>query len=127
MRLTPNENIPENECWELLRSKSVGRVALSIAALPAIVPVGYSVDGPELTINLDAHEAIPETALHDAIVAFEVDTIDSVTHSGWIVHVTGSAHMAEHTTDISEGAVRRTVRLAPAVITGQRVHVDGHS
>ena len=98
MRLTPNEIIPENECWDLLKRESVGRVALSVAALPAIVPVGYSVDGAELTITLDAHETIPEKALDDAIVAFEVDTIDSANHTGWIVHVIGSAHMTERTT-----------------------------
>ena len=39
-----DENIPENECWDLLKSQSLGRVALSVAALPAIVPVAYSIE-----------------------------------------------------------------------------------
>ncbi len=122
MALTPNENIPEHECWDLLKGQSVGRVALSVAALPAIVPVGYSVDGAELTISIDAHDTIPAKAFQDAVVAFEVDSMNSGTHTGWIVHIVGSAHM---TTDGGDGAQRK-VHLIPAVISGQRIHVDGH-
>ena len=125
MALTPNENIPEQECWDLLKGQSVGRVALSVAALPAIVPVGYSVDGAELTISIDAHDTIPAKAFHDAIVAFEVDTIDAATHRGWTVHVIGCASITEQTTN-GDRAARRTVKLVPARITGQRIHVDGH-
>lgn len=118
-----DENIPENECWDLLKSQSLGRVALSVAALPAIVPVAYSIDGDELTIGLDPHQTFPERAFRDAVVAFEVDTIDPVTHHGWIVHVTGSARLTA--TEDGDGAVARTVHLVPTVITGQRVQADG--
>lgn len=123
MRPSHDENIPHNECWDLLKSQSLGRVALSVAALPAIVPVAYSVDGDELTISLDPHQTLPEKAFRDAVVAFEVDTIDPATHHGWIVHVTGSACLTA--TEDGDGAVARTVQLVPAIITGQRVQSDG--
>jgi len=42
--------IPEPECWELLASTSVGRIALSIGALPAILPVQYYLDGQTLAV-----------------------------------------------------------------------------
>jgi nitroimidazol reductase NimA-like FMN-containing flavoprotein (pyridoxamine 5'-phosphate oxidase superfamily) len=33
--------LSERECWELLATASVGRLALSVRALPVILPVQY--------------------------------------------------------------------------------------
>ena len=48
----PDELIPENRCWELLTTVSVGRLALSVRALPVILPVQYYLDGRRLAICL---------------------------------------------------------------------------
>jgi nitroimidazol reductase NimA-like FMN-containing flavoprotein (pyridoxamine 5'-phosphate oxidase superfamily) len=121
MRLVTHENIPANECWELLQSEHLGRVALSVAALPAMVPVAYSVEGAESTISLDALQAMPTTAVDEAVIAFEVDTLDPQTHHGWIVHIVGTGRVSAPTKDGRDGDVRRVVNLVPAIITGQRL------
>src|SRR5271157_80880 len=82
------ELIPEHRCWELLATVSVGSLALSVRALPVILPVQYYLDGHRLAICLGHHQ-IPERALNDVIIAFAADAIDPVTRSGWSVEVQG--------------------------------------
>jgi hypothetical protein len=123
MRLVTSENLPENECWELLRTQSLGLVAVSLAALPAIVAVAYSVNDAESTISFQALQAIPKKTLDDAVIAFEVDALDPRTHQGWIVHIVGSARVSATNHD-HDGAVRRAATLAPTMITGERLQ-DG--
>ena len=48
----PQERIPESRCWELLATISVGRLALSVRALPQILPVQYYLDGRSLAVCL---------------------------------------------------------------------------
>jgi Pyridoxamine 5'-phosphate oxidase len=79
--------IPEAECWELLAGVSLGRVALSLHALPVILPVQYYLDGHTLAVCL-GHREIPEQSL-DTIVAFAADAIDPVARSGWTVQIQG--------------------------------------
>jgi nitroimidazol reductase NimA-like FMN-containing flavoprotein (pyridoxamine 5'-phosphate oxidase superfamily) len=42
--------LSERECWGLLATASVGRLALSVRALPVIVPVQYYLDGRRLAV-----------------------------------------------------------------------------
>jgi hypothetical protein len=116
--------IPEQECWELLASASVGRVALSIAALPAILPVQYYLDGRTLAVCL-GHRKLPERALN-AVVAFAADAIDPRTRSGWSVQVQGQS--ATHRqpgigSDCGWPADGQVVQIEPATISGYRVHL----
>jgi hypothetical protein len=73
---------------ELLATVSVGRLALSVRALPLILPVQYYLDGGRLAVCL-GHHALPERALDETIIAFAADSIDPVTRSGWAVQVQG--------------------------------------
>ena len=47
-----DDDLSRAECWELLASASVGRLALSIRALPLILPVRYAVDDASVAISL---------------------------------------------------------------------------
>jgi len=67
---------------------SVGRLVLSVRALPLIVPVQYCLDGRRLAICL-GHLELPERSLDETIIAFTADSIDPVTRSGWSVQVQG--------------------------------------
>lgn len=76
-----------DECRRLLRTEPLGRIALSVQALPAVVPVLFHLAGDRVvfTVETDALFA----ALTDNIVAFEVDHIDVETHEGWAVVAVG--------------------------------------
>jgi hypothetical protein len=116
--------IPEPQCWELLASASVGRIALSIHALPAILPVQYYLDGRTLAVCL-GHRELPERSLN-AVVAFAADAIDPQTRSGWSVQVQGrSATPRQPQIDTACGwpAAGQIVQIKPEIITGHRMHL----
>src|SRR5438105_946518 len=84
-----DDTIPESRCWEL-RTGWFGRMALSVDALPAIVPVEYCFDGSELAICL-GERRMSEHCVDNAVVGFATDAIDAVTYTGWAVQVQGRA------------------------------------
>ncbi|MDN3027183.1 pyridoxamine 5'-phosphate oxidase family protein [Streptomyces sp. S.PB5] len=82
------ELTPE-ECWRRLATHGVGRLALSTAEGPAVVPVNYSVVDGGI-----AFRTAPGTAPSRAVgnpVAVEVDRIDEAFARGWSVLVRGRA------------------------------------
>jgi Pyridoxamine 5'-phosphate oxidase len=122
---TPGERIPSQRCWELLATASVGRLALSVRALPVILPVQYYVTGHRLTVCL-GHQAIPERSLNDAIIAFTADAIDPVTRSGWSVQIQGRSSISRHggfNPPCGHLAAAQVVELEPGTISGYRVHL----
>lgn len=95
-------------CLALLAGRPVGRLIFTHRALPDVLPVNYRLDGETLLIRLNSG-SIAATATRDAVVAFEVDDIDVVTHTGWSVTVVGRAH------EITEGSELRRVRALELV------------
>jgi nitroimidazol reductase NimA-like FMN-containing flavoprotein (pyridoxamine 5'-phosphate oxidase superfamily) len=80
-------------CWALLATASVGRIALSIRAMPMIVPMRYRVDDGSVAISL-GRPGLPVATVHDAVVAFAVDDIDQGSATGWMVQMQGRARLA---------------------------------
>jgi hypothetical protein len=121
---TPGAAISVQRCWELLAVASVGRLALSVRALPVIMPVQYYLCGQRLAVCLGHHQ-IPDRALDQTVVTFTADSIDSVTRSGWVVQVQGQAAMAGpgFGTDCGFPAVAHVVEIVPAILTGYHVHM----
>jgi hypothetical protein len=116
--------IPEEECWQLLAGASVGRVALSIHALPAIIPVQYYLDGRKLAVCL-GHRELPERSLN-AVVAFAADAIDPIGRSGWSVQVQGRSLVPRSVrADTACGwpTAGQIVQIEPETISGYRVHL----
>ena len=106
------------ECWELVRSHSVGRFAVNRPrASPLVVPVNYSVeDGPSIVFRSGAGEKL--NAATEGIVGIQVDEIDPLHHVGWSVLVEGSARW------LDEEQVEVDVQAwAPAFV----LHRSGHS
>jgi len=121
----PEQLISEQTCWELLATASVGRLALSVRALPVILPVQYYLDGRRLTVCL-GHRQIPERSLNDVIIAFAADVIDPVTRSGWSVQVQGRSVMPRWLgvdTACGQPTAGQVVLIEPRVIRGHRVHL----
>lgn len=84
----PFEVLAEAECLRLLNSEPVGRLGLTAAALPVILPVNFSLTGR--TIVFATEPGLKLDAAHSHVVAcFEVDGYDSWDHSGWSVLATG--------------------------------------
>ena len=75
------------ECFEYLREGRLGRVGVSIDALPVILPVLYRCDEDSIWFFTEEGTKL-NAALRNAVVAFEVDYLDD--SNGWSVLVIGS-------------------------------------
>lgn len=86
----PGEPLDRDACLTLLRSAQLGRVGLSVDALPVIVPVGFSLVGERIIFGAQA-DPRAVAAIDGVIVAFQADAWDPCTGSGWSVLVQGPA------------------------------------
>jgi nitroimidazol reductase NimA-like FMN-containing flavoprotein (pyridoxamine 5'-phosphate oxidase superfamily) len=112
--------LTEGECWQLLRSASLGRVVFTHHAMPAIRPVNHLVDGQLIIIRSHLGAAIVSRATADdgAVVCYEADDLDSVRHTGWSVIVTGMARLVRE-----PEAIERYEQVLEPWIAGQMDHV----
>jgi hypothetical protein len=87
----PSEaGLPRHECLALLATASMGRVALSIDALPVVLPVGFALLGEDVVFRplFDAKLSVPGV---DVVLAFQVDHFGAPAEAGWSVLVQGLA------------------------------------
>jgi uncharacterized protein len=102
------------ECLGLLATGEVGRVGVSIGALPAILPVNYTLLGENVLFR-----TVPGTKLSAAtqqqVVAFEVDGFDESGSTGWSVLVQGRA---SEVTDADMLARARSMSLEAWALDG---------
>ena len=124
------ELLAEDECRALLSTQSVGRIAVSVGALPAILPVNYAiVDDDILFLTGDGLKL--RAALKNTVVGFEVDSLDEALDYGWSVLVVGVAREVAEAERAGLGPVKvspwaggdRThlVRIRPEMISGRRI------
>jgi hypothetical protein len=74
------------ECLRLLATVPVGRIGVSIGALPAVLPVNFALVGADPVI-LTASGTKLDAATRHAVVAFEADSYAPDGSSGWSVLV----------------------------------------
>jgi hypothetical protein len=88
------EELSARESMRLLATVSVGRVAFTARALPAIRPVNHLIDGDYIIIRTDGQASISATLQSGpgSVVAYQADVIGSADHLGWSVTVVGIAH-----------------------------------
>jgi len=120
IELSPDESV------RLLSSASMGRVAFSARALPAIRPVNHLVDDDHVIIVTDTGASITSglRAGGQTVVAYEADEIDQAQRLGWSVVVVG---VARQVTDPGEAAAyRRSLRPWVAGSKDQviAIHID---
>jgi len=129
------EVLGARECLQLLKSANLGRIAITSKALPVILPINYRVDADQILFRTTAGTKL-DAATQNAVVAFEVDHVDSVYHSGWSVMVTGIARDATDEVPRDErsatprwapGADDRLVAISIDQISGRRLGPGGAS
>jgi hypothetical protein len=79
------------ECVRRLGPAGFGRLAITLDALPWIVPVRYAFDGSRIVVDVGADTEIAAAA-REAVVAFEADVVDPTTGEPWSVIAVGVAH-----------------------------------
>lgn len=80
-----------DECRQLLRARSVGRIGwLSVDGLQ-ILPVTYAMTGEWISFRTHPDTVMGELLRKPQAVSFEIDDVDEDTASGWSVLVHGTA------------------------------------
>jgi nitroimidazol reductase NimA-like FMN-containing flavoprotein (pyridoxamine 5'-phosphate oxidase superfamily) len=125
------ELLSEDQCRALLGPAGVGRVGITIAGLPVIMPVNYVfVDGDVVFRTGDGTKL--HAASNGAVIAFEVDAFDPAVHSGWSVLAIGRSETVSDPGEIDRlngrapspwagGERTHLVRLHPEMLTGRRI------
>ena len=117
----------EDECWDLLRARTVGRVGWQGSDGPTIVPVNYVIDERAVVIRTAPYTDLGREGIVRE-VAFEVDDLDPVSRSGWSVLVRGRRRLdpeAYGTTPRPEvwvgGSRWLVLRIEVRTISGRRL------
>jgi uncharacterized protein len=94
------EALSDDECRDLLAVAQIGRVVLSIDALPAALPVNYWLIDDAIVFRSTPGTKLT-AALNHTVVGFEVDEIDPAGHSGWSVLVVGTSTVVSDPAEIA--------------------------
>jgi nitroimidazol reductase NimA-like FMN-containing flavoprotein (pyridoxamine 5'-phosphate oxidase superfamily) len=123
--------IDREECMLRLGHSGVGRVAVTVNALPAIFPVNYALLDGDIVFRTGPGTKL-DAALAGAVVAFEIDHTDSMSHTGWSVLVVGEARPVTDPNTVTRAAAlpltpwadgRRDtfIRLTTQLVTGREL------
>lgn len=130
----PNvEELAVDECWALLRTEVVGRLAVSVDDHPDIFPLNYAVDHGTIVFR-SARGTKVSAVLSNARVALEVDGYLPESHEAWSVVIKGRAEGIREIDDLmdtvdlplfpwQDGAKDFFIRLVPTSVTGRRFAV----
>lgn len=128
------EVLETEQCLALLSQVELGRVAVSVGAVPAIFPVNFGMLDGSVVFRTGEGTKLA-AASRNAVVAFEADAIHSALHRGWSVMIVG---MAEEILDPAEldrvallglqpwasGPHEHVVRIKASQVSGRRIVAD---
>lgn len=126
------EILARPECVRLLATARLGRVGLSMAALPVVLPVNFALMDDGIIVRSGFGTKF-DAALTGSVVAFEADQVDTAEGIGWSVLVQGRASVIVDPVELGRagaiglrpwagGPKDRFVRITMDVISGRRLH-----
>lgn len=121
------------ECLRLLGTVSLGRVGITIGALPVVVPMNFRLIADRVVFRVGLGTNL-DAAILDAVVAFEADEVKQPGSGGWSVSVTG---VAREVTDPEMAQMRqenisrwtvwgadRYIAISTDMVSGRRIPPD---
>jgi nitroimidazol reductase NimA-like FMN-containing flavoprotein (pyridoxamine 5'-phosphate oxidase superfamily) len=129
------ELLEEAECWALLADGNVGRVGVTVGTVPAIFPVNFVIDRTSIVFRTGTGTKLAAAA-ENALVAFECDRVDPITHGGWSVLAAGVATRVTAAEEIARlsnlglcvwpgGNRDQLIRIPVEFVSGRRILLDG--
>lgn len=124
----PVSILSQKECWDLLSSRSLGRLVTSVDGQPEIFPVNYVVQHRTVLFRTAEGTKLVSTAINHNVLS-EAD--DHNVAEGWSVIVKGLAQSLRTDEDIAEAEQAQLlpwiatvkphyVRIRPMSMTGRR-------
>jgi nitroimidazol reductase NimA-like FMN-containing flavoprotein (pyridoxamine 5'-phosphate oxidase superfamily) len=119
------------DCWRLVGTMPVGRIALQGDRGPDIFPVNFALDGETIVFRTERGTKLSRLT-DGADVAFEVDGIDVDSQSGWSVVLKGHAHQIRDPDELAAlaklplrywapGLKPHWIRVVPRDVTGRQI------
>jgi len=129
----PGGQLSIDQCWELLATEIVGRLAVIVDTHPEIFPVNFVLERRTIVFRT-AGGTKAWGAKTAKPAAFEIDGYDSREQEAWSVVARGEIELIENPADIQlvdalalepwhPGEKSLYVRLAPKALTGRRFKV----
>lgn len=127
------EQLPTHECWAMLRTTTIGRLAFALDAEVEVFPLNFVVDGGTVVFRTSSSSRIG-LCLDNRGVAFEADGVTD--GRAWSVVVKGHAREIRGLEDsiaaaglpvhpLQPGSKPRLVRISPDALTGRRFATVG--
>jgi nitroimidazol reductase NimA-like FMN-containing flavoprotein (pyridoxamine 5'-phosphate oxidase superfamily) len=125
------ERLDRQECFRLLGSVPIGRVGLSISALPVVLPVRFALLDDDVVFRTATGTRLFEAAT-ETVLAFEADQHDPDGVGGWSVLVQGRSEELTDAAALSrahalgvlpwtrDDTADRFVRITSTVVSGRR-------
>ena len=120
--LTPSSanvlTLSDDDCWSLLRTHNLGRLAIVIEDRPRIFPVNYAAAADAVVFRTEPGAKLQHGP--GSAACFEIDDYDQRTSMAWSVMVVG---VLKDITDANDERSRSLRRLAvEPVAPGPKVH-----
>jgi uncharacterized protein len=122
--MTELRELDRERCFELLATKRLGRVAVTLHGVPHIVPVNYALLEGEVVFRSGAGTKF-HAALVSEPVSFEVDDYDELGHTGWSVLLSGRSSVVDDPATLTKVDALRLQALDPTAKPDVvRIHAD---
>ncbi len=119
---TSEGSISESECWSLLGSAPMGRLASRAGDYPSINPVQFHLDGRSISVCL-GQDTLEGRSIDGTRVGFAADGVDRSSASGWTVQVHGIARLhdpADPWRDCGQLGGGKLLRIDQPSVSGSR-------
>ena len=125
--------LDRQECLRRMAKVQVGRVVYTRRALPAVLPVNFSLDTDSAVLLHTSARSELVRAIDGVVVAFEADDFDPETCGGWSVTVLGEARAVADPAEAERlsrlplptwapGPRETYIRIAGRYVSGRRIN-----
>ncbi|MDO5753126.1 pyridoxamine 5'-phosphate oxidase family protein [Arthrobacter sp.] len=127
------DTLEKAECWDLLKSHVIGRLAVVVDGHPDIFPLNYAVGNGHVVFRTAGGTKL-QGAIDQALVALEIDGYDDRSEHAWSVVLRGTAREITHPAEVSAanalplepwqgGTKAHLVRIDSLSLSGRRFPV----
>ncbi len=127
--------LTDEQCWDLLGTNQIGRLAVVVAGRPDIFPVNYVVHEGEIYFRTAEGSKLASVMAHRE-VAFEIDGYDGATNEAWSVVLSGMARVLNHDAEVEAAESlplfpwnlapkHRFVAIEPTEMSGRKFLAEG--
>jgi nitroimidazol reductase NimA-like FMN-containing flavoprotein (pyridoxamine 5'-phosphate oxidase superfamily) len=120
----PLRQLSAAQCLDLLATCRIGRVGITLGALPVILPVNFVVFDDGVLLRTAAGTKL-DAAVRGMVVAFQADSYDPEETAGWSVLLIGRANEIREPTDLDRARAAATTPWPSAEGELHYVHIRG--